>query len=82
VDDLRKGATGEQHVQDSTEVNMSFTAQEHPTQRICLPACTRQGSAWLGELRIFLESSSLEAMTMKLFNDTSTEMAVSVLSFH
>jgi hypothetical protein len=34
--------------------------------KTCLPECTSQGVAKLGELRIFLEYSFEEAMTIKL----------------
>lgn len=34
---------------------------------ISLPECTRAGSAYVGEFKIFREYSFEEAMTMKLF---------------
>jgi hypothetical protein len=43
-----------------------FSFYQLSGRRICLAECTRQGSAYVGELRILRENSFDEAITIKL----------------
>jgi hypothetical protein len=48
------------------ELAKKSTHYQLSARRICLAEWTRQGSAYVGELRILRENSFDEAMTMKL----------------